>query len=416
MAGDALQNIDTYDSATIFLEQVANRLAAGSINRVDADDTLQGVLALPVFDSLSSENLDRLRDSWGRNFDHRTQARDQAGVSGTRAANPSGLDGSSGDPVRPVLEDEDILRQRARESLAAAEQRQKDNQDALRVIFEAIGKDPVSAAPDKALFGWASDAQDTPVNMHPDAAKTVVAVENYSRSIEAARTSLLIQPSKPDFPAHLWSDLLRNQYVDLNKVHSHLHAPHQASRVVEKFSDTFSLVTTTGQAPDKKIKTAAEWCYAWNIYSRAVVFAFRHRSSELNAWNDFIMRTFATTADLYHDQVISMEASMRRHVFGNQALCLWNRSEVAHLQHAYLSPMGSESRTKRPAPGGTGGDAPKGPKRVRHQVEDICKRFNMGTCVGNCMYKHSCSDCGGGHSRLACSKASSAGSGSRGSQ
>ncbi|CAE6460567.1 unnamed protein product [Rhizoctonia solani] len=93
MAGDALRNIDTSNSKTVFLEQVANQLAAGSITQDKVDNTLNDVLALLVFNSCSSENLDQLRGSWGQNFDYRTQAQDQGGVSGMQVPNQSGPHG-----------------------------------------------------------------------------------------------------------------------------------------------------------------------------------------------------------------------------------------------------------------------------------------------------------------------------------
>ncbi|KEP45742.1 hypothetical protein V565_245120, partial [Rhizoctonia solani 123E] len=160
--------------------------------------------------------------------------------------------------------------------------------------------------------------------MHPDAAKTICKVEYYCKSIDTARSALLLQPRKPEFPTLLWSDLLRNQFVDLNKVYSHLHAPTETAKLSERIGDHISLVTTTSRTPARKICTFGEWSFAFATYQH----------DELDHWINFISQTFSTTNEAQHGSIIEMEAAMRRFIFDNQSRCLWNHLEVMHLHHA----------------------------------------------------------------------------------
>ncbi|KAG8683887.1 hypothetical protein FRC11_012935 [Ceratobasidium sp. 423] len=170
--------------ATAYLSLVAKCLAARSATRDEADDATATVLALLVFNNATHEQLQRFCDSWGQNFNSRIEAWERVGINSMQALNqagPSRSSGGSGKPPQPRPDEEDFLCQQALAALATLEWCHDDNnQDAIQVILNAIGKDASAATPDKSLFSWASDAQDAPVNMHPDASMTIIAVKNYS--------------------------------------------------------------------------------------------------------------------------------------------------------------------------------------------------------------------------------------------
>ncbi|EUC67538.1 hypothetical protein RSOL_561980, partial [Rhizoctonia solani AG-3 Rhs1AP] len=342
----------TLADVPVTLSQMANRLAAGSVTRGDADDFLSHVLGLDLWIAFPEDHTDSVCDSWNRVFDSRETERDRAANAGNRRtdqSNGAGPSGPRGGTTRNSPEperDEDLQRQ-AREALAQTEKQRIDStHDAsVRTLLERIMGDHSSVGIDKTKYDFVADSGgiEIPVSMHPDAAKTVCKVEYYCRSIDTARSALLLQPRKPEFPALLWNDLLRNQFIDLSKVYSHLHAPTETAKLAERIGDHISLVTTTSRAPARKIKTFGEWIYAFTIYRRAVVFAFNHRGDELDHWSDFISQIFSTTNESQHASVIEMEAAMRRFIFGNQSRSLWSHLEVMHLHHAYLGFDGSRS-------------------------------------------------------------------------
>ncbi|CUA67182.1 Dynein alpha chain, flagellar outer arm [Rhizoctonia solani] len=348
MSTDALPS--TLADVPVALARVADQLAAGTLTRDDADDYLSHILGLGLWSAFPEDHLDSLRDSWTRLFDSREAERDRAGNSGTdRPNNRAGPSGARGGTTRnsPDPDSEGDLQRRAQEALAQTEKRRIDSKhDAtIRSLLETIMGDHGNAAIDKTKYDFVADSGgiEIPANMHPDAAKTVCKAEYYSRSIDTARSALLLQPRKPEFPYLLWNELLRNQFIDLNKVFSHLHASTETTKLSERIGDHISLVTTTSRAPTKKIKTFGEWSYTWSIYRRAIVFVFNHRGDEMDHWATFISRIFSTTNESRHGSVIEMEAAMRRFIFDNQSRCLWDHIDVMHLQHAYLGVDGSRS-------------------------------------------------------------------------
>ncbi|EUC57727.1 hypothetical protein RSOL_230320, partial [Rhizoctonia solani AG-3 Rhs1AP] len=105
--------ITDFDSATTYLSQFVERLAAGSVTGDEFNDAVTDVLVL-LFDQGAEDQLEAIHASWGSN-----QAR------------PVGTSGGLGESTQFRPEDEEILRQQARTPLAAAEQRQDNNRDAM---------------------------------------------------------------------------------------------------------------------------------------------------------------------------------------------------------------------------------------------------------------------------------------------
>lgn len=404
------------------LSQAADLLASGALTRDEADDYLSQVLGLDeLWAGFPPDHVTSVQDSWTRLFDGREAERDRALAAGDQQFEDEYEDRRSRGPS-PVPDVEGDLHRQALEALALAEKRRVEttHDASIRTLLETIMGESNGSSIDKTKYDFVSDSGgiDLPSNMHPDAAKTVCKAEYYTRSIDTARTALLLQPRKPEFPYILWNDLLRNQYVDFGKILGHLHSATETTKLSERLGDNLTLVTTTSRAPLRKVSSFGDWCYVWTSYRSAVIFVFNHRGDELDHWFKFISQIFGTTGSAHHANVIEMEAAMRRFIFANQSRCFWDHLQVLHLQHAYLGNTGSLAAgpSNKRSNSNDSSRPPKKPCKAGPSGE-ICRRFNRGdACRGDCIHEHKCSKCGGEHAASACTQASSSGSRARGSQ
>ncbi|KAF8600430.1 hypothetical protein BDV93DRAFT_559404 [Ceratobasidium sp. AG-I] len=170
----------------IVLAEIADRLAAGAITREDADDRLSSILgADELWAGFPPDHTESVQDSWTRLFDGREAERDRAAAVGDRQPR------QNADPqprhASPTPEFEDDLQRRALKALALAEKRhvEKTHDVSVRNLLETLMGDSSGTTVDKTKYDFVADSGgiDLPLDMHPDAAKTVVKAEYYSRNI-----------------------------------------------------------------------------------------------------------------------------------------------------------------------------------------------------------------------------------------
>lgn len=189
----------------------------------------------------------------------------------------------------------------------------RTREDSIRALLHSLRDDSGNSGIDKPKFDFASGvgSLDTPSELHPDDARVLIKTENYCQSIDTA-CSTLLSPEKPEFPFSLWNDVLPNQYIDLNNVHSHIRVATESVKLSERIPDHIPLGTTASLTPTQKIKSFGDWCYVWGRYSCAVLFVFNHRQAELDSCYKFIGWIFSTTSESQHLQFIETEAAMHQ--------------------------------------------------------------------------------------------------------
>jgi hypothetical protein len=98
--------------------------------------------------------------------------------------------------------------------------------------------------------------------------------DNYGRDPAYAKTILLGDQSRPEFPSNLWEDVLANRFIDFNQIFGQICYP------VERQDDA------------RQISEAKDWSYTWDKYEKAVLFAFPHRELELRQYRSHIEELF----------------------------------------------------------------------------------------------------------------------------
>jgi hypothetical protein len=219
------------------------------------------------------------------------------------------------------------------------------------------------------------------VDLPPDLAKTLEMQENYARDPGYAKSLLLRDSLRPEFPTALWGDVIANAFIDLNTV----------------FDST---------NVDSQIRSSGDWCSAWNKYRDAVAFVYPHRVRELRDYTGHILDTFLAIPGA-PERVLQYDKRVRMRVAESSSLRL---SDFRLFYDEYTSSINSVfvgalagSTRHNPAQGGN---------RVRERLPEICKRYNSGSCndPSACRYRHACLRCRKrGHPQTACKDAGSGG-------
>lgn len=218
------------------------------------------------------------------------------------------------------------------------------------------------------------------VDLPPDLAKTLEMQENYARP-GYAKSLLLRDPLRPEFPTALWGDVIANAFIDLNTV----------------FDST---------NVDKQIPSPGNWSTAWYKYKDAVVFVYPHRERELRDYAAHIQGAFLVIPDA-PERVLQYDRRVRMRVAESSSLRL---SDFGLFYDEYLNSI-SSFFVSAPA-GSTRHNPAQGGNRVRERLPEICKRYNFGSCndPSACRYRHACLRCRNrGHPQSACKDAGSGG-------
>ncbi|KAF9511016.1 hypothetical protein BS47DRAFT_1395416 [Hydnum rufescens UP504] len=122
---------------------------------------------------------------------------------------------------------------------------------------------------------WDSDSVELPKGYyhHLELALDMVKVkQKYIQMIKARLKSLLGSPKVLPFPTSLWELILLHKYIDLDKVHSIWNSRDVDEDTIHELG---KLKITFGRlAASNPIATHGQWDIAWQLYSRAVRFAY----------------------------------------------------------------------------------------------------------------------------------------------
>lgn len=210
-------------------------------------------------------------------------------------------------------------------------------------------------------------------------------VSLFSKESDITSAVLIITTSlsAPSFPRRLWKPILLDQYID------------------------FSLVLANPEP--QAVTNAAQWNYAFCIYSDAVLFVFPWRGNELRTYQRHVNNLFAIPGlqgQGHHDEsrafcqrVLRYDRAARVRIGQTGGLLLDDvtGSGFMDLRDAYLSSTGiyayvapvsdrqpMAKRTQR--------------QRQRQRRAKICKNYNRRACTrAHCRFRHVCFECTGPH-------------------
>jgi hypothetical protein len=169
--------------------------------------------------------------------------------------------------------------------------------------------------------------------------KTHILLENFSRDVKRAQSSLLnCNKSIPQFPQTEWFNLLSGNSIDLDHVFSNICTiSHITSNLnVIELGKNVELPYESS-APAKTIKTHEDWVIAWNCTVDATLFAFKHRKQELQTYGKHIQRYFASLSPQFHSRVISYDRAVRIRAAQRRDIELSYFSEFTDLQLHWIN-------------------------------------------------------------------------------
>ncbi|THH15239.1 hypothetical protein EUX98_g9496 [Antrodiella citrinella] len=231
------------------------------------------------------------------------------------------------------------------------------------------------------------------VPLSPELEETLRLKENYTRDIAQCKQLVLAQPCAPELPDVVWDPILKNGYVDLNKIFTGYYSTSGDARQSHKFGD-LELYTEQIKT-DRTITQHGHWTIAWTKYVEGVLFTYPHRGWELRTYGEYINNTFAAVRDGEQQKVINYERAVRTMVGRRNDLLLTDFSRFNHLYTMHVNSSGAGSSTGASQAQGGGRRANSATGGVRSFSNEICKRWNAGKCgeARACKYRHVCLKC-----------------------
>ncbi|KAF8584364.1 hypothetical protein K439DRAFT_1346282, partial [Ramaria rubella] len=194
---------------------------------------------------------------------------------------------------------------------------------------------------DESLYGWrhtyvAPVPVDKPVD--PILECTLRLKQNYLLDSKCTKAELVSQRGCPEFPDSLWIEVLLDQFIDLDKIYTRAYLLNLEYKHTEKVSDVEIILNMggSGSSPTKIIRTHGEWIIAFSSLKDAVLFAYPHQARELEDYQCFIVRQFATLQDTaLHARVINLNCAIRLRVARSNVYLLtsFNRFNDLITQH-----------------------------------------------------------------------------------
>ncbi|THH16009.1 hypothetical protein EUX98_g9370 [Antrodiella citrinella] len=227
---------------------------------------------------------------------------------------------------------------------------------------------------DESLFPFLHDSGST---LCPELQRTLLFKENYTRDLPLCRQAIMSRPNAPGLPSNIWTSILSNEYVDLNKVLGALYSTGGDTKQAQQFGE-FEIITDNVKTT-RTITSHGHWAIAWTKYCAGVTFAYPHRDSELKAYGEHITNAFSAVDEISHRRVIEYDKAIRTDVgrLNNVLLTDFGRFNHIYTMHINSSGAGSSASSSR-----TEGRSKltTSDTSSRSLSNEICKRFNSGNC------------------------------------
>ncbi|KAG8792213.1 hypothetical protein FRC12_006791 [Ceratobasidium sp. 428] len=424
--------LDSPDDVVPYLLRVAEALEAGNITLADATAELDDVLTSPHVADRTDDERAQMRDSYVRQYETRV-ARQQEGLRAGQppdnapagaggdpqappgagpphaAAQPAGAQPNGAQPAPGGNPGDRIPDAGALAHLGVQAGDLRDFLEWKRARGSGVDANgPV--AKKQVVFPWSSlPTVDQDPDLHPNVRETRRRVLEYAEDLDGAKKDLLGVSGLPEVPDSVWRTILKNEYVDLDKIHSAYTSTVDTKRKAERIAEGVYLQTES-DAPTKRITQSTDWLSVFRLYMRAATTVFPHRVREFETWESYVSRKFKLYKPPAHRGIIAAEYAARRSVFDSTSRTLFDVQLLEEMLAAWVSTDGVEygSFPKATGAGTEGSGSGRPPKRPRKDPKETpCKNWNEGRCYyHNCRYGHICQVCRGDHAKSACKKTS----------
>ena len=234
---------------------------------------------------------------------------------------------------------------------------------------------------------------------NPSCEETRRILRLFNRDIANAKFLIKVAHNSPSgIPSSQWERILKGDAVDLNQIFTSLHHIVPDEERTGRLGD--AEISFGVSEPKKRITSASEWSSTWRKASKAIAFAFPHRSDELLEYGDYIEAEFAANIVSSHHKILLYDTALRNEVAAGQHILLTDHHRFSRLYSAIVMPDGVES-----LPDKYNG---RKPGKASHSGDkfEICNKFNAGTCKNSssdCKYRHLCKNCNKpGHGKRDC--------------
>ncbi|KAF8801435.1 hypothetical protein BYT27DRAFT_7226801 [Phlegmacium glaucopus] len=238
-------------------------------------------------------------------------------------------------------------------------------------------------------------------NLSPSLQKTHALLENFSRDVKWARSSLLnCNQAVPQFPQAEWLNLLSGNIVGLNHVFSNIYTISYSNKESVELGKNIEVLHSPS-TPARTVKTHGDWVITWDALAEATCFIFSHRKHELQLYSKHIQRYFTSLPAQYHSRVINYDRAVRIRISQRCDLKLSNFAQFDNLQIQWIHSPSNLSSSQQAEP--------RARQPYAHRRSAPCRRWNERRCpnsASTCNYLHVCSKCSsGGHVARECAPA-----------
>lgn len=223
---------------------------------------------------------------------------------------------------------------------------------------------------DESLFPFT--ASDTVEALSDILQRTLLLKENYTRDLTLAKQRVVCSPGCPPIPDSVWSDVLANRYVDLDKIFSAVYTIDGDHKSSVKLGD-LELVGFPSK-PKRHVERHGHWTVAWALYQRAVLYVYPHREPELRAYYDQINSFFAAVSEFEASRVVNLDRAIRGEVGRSNTLLLSDFSRFNHLYTMHVVGAGAATQS---SPSNSANPRRSGVSK-RAASSEACIRFNEG--------------------------------------
>jgi hypothetical protein len=188
----------------------------------------------------------------------------------------------------------------------------------------------------------------------------------------------------PEFPPHLWKDILANRLIDFGHLvdHKQTHALRYDDAV--DLGNGIEIFLGANTRSKTKLLSDGQWSQAWDLYAEAVVWAYPHRNAELQTYRRHIVRRFNATGAVL---TIEYDQAARKFFHTNPQFSFNNIGELQDVLHdVYLRGNADSRQTSKSGGVGEGGTAANrasdggksGSKKRKRAPGDypVCREFN----------------------------------------
>jgi len=267
-----------------------------------------------------------------------------------------------------------------------------------------VDKSPRKRRANEKDMPWFNHSTYFIATRRPECKETCRLLRMYHDDIAGSKFLISIAEGAPSgVPSSQWERILRGQAVDLNHILSSLNRVTVDEERKGRLGDSEIIF---GAAEAKRtVKTSGDWSSAWRRTSKAISFAFPHRTLELSLYAEYIESEFDAKMVAVHGKIILYDIAIRNEVAGGQNTLLTDSSKFLRLYSAIVMPDGAESghagtsaaTGKRAGSGGNG--------KTAGGKTEACYRYNgtSGCEAKDCKFKHVCKACGkNGHGKHQC--------------